>query len=304
MHLSKTLGILTESENEVKKYAYSIGIKKVSIDYLKNVVIPLTLDLLDKRKHGTFKFYISGGQGSGKSTIAKFIKFYLERYFNLNVVSFSLDDIYFSKKSRLRLSKEVHPLLITRGVPGTHDVKKGIKIIRSLVSKNNHKTVLPIFSKLDDDIATKDNWVTFNGTPDFIIFDGWCVGAEAQPEKNWKSPINKLEEKHDKDGKWSRWVNKQLAGRYQELFNIFDLSIYIKSKSFDQIIKNRWEQELSNLSIASKNVKTEHLKSFNDIYNFTMHFERITKEMEFYMPIKSDILLMRHSKTKFSIIKK
>ena len=50
-------------------------------------------------------------------------------------------------------------------------------------------TVLPKFSKLDDDIATKDNWITFNGTPDFIIFDGWCVGAEAQSEKNWKSPI-------------------------------------------------------------------------------------------------------------------
>ena len=304
MHLSKTSKILAEFENEIKKYAYSIGIKKVGTDYLKNVVIPLTLDLLDKRKHGTFKFYISGGQGSGKSTISKFIKFYLEKYFNLSVVSFSLDDIYLSKKSRLKLSKEVHPLLITRGVPGTYDVKKGIKIIRSLVSNNNHKTVIPIFSKLDDDIATKDNWVTFNGTPDFIIFDGWCVGAEAQPEKNWKSPINKLEKKHDIDGKWSRWVNKQLAECYQELFNIFDLSIYIKSKSFDQIIKNRWEQEKSNLSIAGKNVKTEHLKSFNDIHNFTMHFERITKEMESYMPIKSDILLMRHNKTKFSIIKK
>ena len=302
--MSKTSKILAEFENEIKKYAYSIGIKKVGTDYLKNVVIPLTLDLLDKRKHGTFKFYISGGQGSGKSTISKFIKFYLEKYFNLSVVSFSLDDIYLSKKSRLKLSKEVHPLLITRGVPGTHDVKKGIKILKSLVSNNIHKTVIPIFSKLDDDIATKDNWVTFNGTPDFIIFDGWCVGAEAQPEKNWKSPINKLEKKHDIDGKWSRWVNKQLAECYQELFNIFDLSIYIKSKSFDQIIKNRWEQEKSNLSIAGKNVKTEHLKSFNDVYNFTMHFERITKEMESYMPIKSDILLMRHNKTKFSIIKK
>ena len=302
--MSKTLKILAEFEDEIKKYAFSIGIKKVGRDYLKNIVIPLTIDLFDKRKHGTFKFYISGGQGSGKSTIAKFIKFYLEKYFNASVVSFSLDDIYLSKKSRLRLSKKVHPLLITRGVPGTHDVKEGIKIIRSLVSNNNHMTVLPKFSKLDDDIATKDNWITFNGTPDFIIFDGWCVGAEAQSEKNWKSPINKLEKKHDKDGKWSRWVNKQLAECYQELFNTFDLSIYIQSKSFDQIIKNRWEQEKSNLSIAGKNVKTEHLKSLNDVYNFTMHFERITKEMESYMPIKSDILLMRHNKTKFSIIKK
>ena len=34
----------------------------------------------------------------------------------------SIDDYYFSKKKRIKLSKKIHPLLITRGVPGTHDI--------------------------------------------------------------------------------------------------------------------------------------------------------------------------------------
>ena len=85
---------------------------------------------------------------------------------------------------------------------------------------------------------------------------------------------------------------------------MFDISIYIKSKNFKQIIRNRWEQEKTNIKTESMKSKTNHLKTYKEIHHFAMHFERITKCMEKYMPEKVDILLMRQSKYDFSLIKK
>ncbi len=44
----------------------------------------------------------------------------------------SIDDYYLSKIERLRISQKVHPLLITRGVPGTHDIKKLKEAFRAI----------------------------------------------------------------------------------------------------------------------------------------------------------------------------
>ena len=43
----------------------------------------------------------------------------------------SLDDLYLPKAERLRLARDVHPLLATRGVPGTHDVALGVECSRA-----------------------------------------------------------------------------------------------------------------------------------------------------------------------------
>ena len=63
---------------------------------------------------------IAGSQGSGKSSLSKLISFYLKKYCSKNSVIISLDDFYLSKNSRIKLSKKIHSLFITRGVPGTH----------------------------------------------------------------------------------------------------------------------------------------------------------------------------------------
>jgi len=34
----------------------------------------------------------------------------------------SLDDFYLGHAARLQLARDIHPLLATRGVPGTHDI--------------------------------------------------------------------------------------------------------------------------------------------------------------------------------------
>ncbi|MCY0536461.1 hypothetical protein OVV84_28185, partial [Klebsiella pneumoniae] len=80
----------------------------------------------------------------GKSTLTAVVKRLLEIR-GLKVALFSLDDIYLTRAERQALAAEVHPLLATRGVPGTHDVAWGEALLEDL--RKPGQTLLPAFDK-------------------------------------------------------------------------------------------------------------------------------------------------------------
>ena len=291
------------NKNDFQLLADKKNIKELNKNFLINNIIPIVL-IIEKelKENHVFKLSISGGQGSGKSTISDFIKLLLNHHFNLKVASFSIDDIYLSKKERTKLSLDVHPLLATRGVPGTHDVSLGLETINSLVSSKEKTTLIPEFSKKFDDLLPKIRWKVFEGTPNVIIFDGWCLGAKPEPLDNLKSPINDLERESDPDGIWVNWVNSQLNNKYQDLFGLFDLKIYIKSLNFEKVLENRWLQEKTAIEMDNSKNKSKYMTK-DEVYKFVMHFERITKNMEKYMPNDADIVIVRKTKSDFEIHK-
>ena len=78
---------------------------------------------------------LTGGQGSGKSTISQILKIILKEGFNLNTVIFSIDDFYKTLQERKAMSKKINPLFLTRGVPGTHNTALLLKCLNNLKSK-------------------------------------------------------------------------------------------------------------------------------------------------------------------------
>src|SRR5687767_10663938 len=66
---------------------------------------------------------VSGCQGSGKTTLASLLVLMLRELLGLRAINLSIDDFYLTHAERQTLSRSVHPLLATRGVPGTHDVQ-------------------------------------------------------------------------------------------------------------------------------------------------------------------------------------
>ena len=79
---------------------------------------------------------VSGGQGTGKTTITSIVSIILRKYFKLNVFKISIDDFYKKRNVRKKLSLNKHPLLMTRGVPGTHDHKIISNFFKEIKSKN------------------------------------------------------------------------------------------------------------------------------------------------------------------------
>ena len=94
-----------------------------------------------------------------------------------------------------KCQKKVSPLFLTRGVPGTHDTKLLYKSLKNLKSLKFKKIKIPKFDKSIDDRVPKKKWLYIKKKPDIVIFEGWCVGVEAQKKKDLSYPLNSLEKK-------------------------------------------------------------------------------------------------------------
>ncbi len=218
---------------------------------------------------------LAGGQGSGKSTISNILKITLKTMFNLNTVIFSIDDFYKTRIERKKMSLNISPLFFTRGVPGTHDTSLLMNCFKSLKKKKFEKTLIPKFDKSIDDRAPRNKWQTISKKPNVIIFEGWCVGAFPQKKKDLFKPINRLEKYQDKKRIWRGRVNEELKKNYTKIFKLINTLIFLKVPSFNHVYKWRLLQE-EKLKITSKGKKTMNK---NEIKNFVMFYERITKHM-------------------------
>jgi D-glycerate 3-kinase len=94
---------------------------------------------------------LCGAQGSGKSTTAGRLGTRLEVNGYATAV-LSIDDFYLTRAERAALADSIHPLLTTRGVPGTHDVKLVMHTLLNLLEAGAADTVpIPKFDKSRDD---------------------------------------------------------------------------------------------------------------------------------------------------------
>jgi D-glycerate 3-kinase len=226
---------------------------------------------------------LTGGQGSGKSTISKILKIILKEGFCLETVIFSIDDFYKTLKERKMMSKKISPLFLTRGVPGTHETKMLNRCIKNLKNIKFKKNMIPKFDKSIDDRLPKQKWFKVKKKPNIVIFEGWCIGVTPQKKKDLITPINKLEKEKDKKRVWRKKVNAELKNKYQKIFNLIDKLIFLKVPSFKYVFKWRLLQE-KKLRITSKGKKT---MSDEQIINFIMFYERITKHMLKILPKKA-----------------
>ena len=242
---------------------------------IKSFLIPICFWIAKKANRKKPYFVgLAGGQGTGKTTISSIIKIILEKYFKLKVFKISIDDFYKTRKERINLSKKIHPMLMTRGVPGTHDIKMMLDFFKKAKNKKFKKLKLPNFNKAIDDRFPKKNWNNINEQPDIIIFEGWCVGATPQLFKELKKPMNLLEKAEDTKLTWRKKVNNELKTSYKKIYNLIDKSIYLKVPNFKYVLKWRQLQE-KKLRFKSK----KKVMSNSQVKRFIMFYERVTKNM-------------------------
>ena len=258
---------------------------------IKSFLIPICFWIEKKaNKQKPYFIGLAGGQGTGKTTISSIIKIILEKYFKMNVFKISIDDFYKTRKERINLSKKIHPMLMTRGVPGTHDIKMMLDFFNKAKNKKFKKLKLPNFNKAIDDRFPKKNWNNINEKPDIIIFEGWCVGARAEINKTLKKPINFLEKTNDHNLVWRKYVNHQLKTKYKKLYSQLNCMIYLKAKNFSLLQKWRLKQE-KKLWLKTKKKSRHKIMSKSDVINFMQTYQRITQNMFKNMPKYASIIL-------------
>jgi D-glycerate 3-kinase len=262
---------------------------------IKSFLIPISFWIANKvEKKKPFILGLSGGQGSGKTTISSIISIILTKYFKLNVFKISIDDFYKTRKKRLELSKKVHPLLMVRGVPGTHDINIMLDFFKRTKEKNFKSIKVPRFNKATDDRYNKKLWYSVKRRPDVIIFEGWCVGAKAEQNYSLKTPINSLEKLKDQKQIWRRFVNKQLKSKYKKLYDQLNCLLFIKAKNFSLLRQWRIKQE-KKLSLKSKRSNKLKIMSDKEIINFMQTYQRITQNMFKSVPKYASIILNLNS---------
>ena len=265
--------------------------KAEKIKSLKKIYIPISFWIENKykKKGETLILGFSGGQGSGKTTVTGILKIILKKFFKRRIHVSSIDDFYKTLEDRNKISNKIHPLLKTRGVPGTHDINL-VKNFFNIIRKKKFKKIkLPKFEKAMDNRLEKKYWFNIKQKPEIVILEGWCVGARPQSNSLIKRPINILEKYEDKDLKWRKYVNEKLKKEYKKLFVMIDHIIFIKIPNFKVVFKWRLLQEKKLKKNSHSNKK---IMSYNEIKRFIMFYERITLQMMKDLSKSASVLML------------
>lgn len=213
-------------------------------------------------------FGITGLQGTGKSTLSAQVAARAEAR-GLRAVVLSIDDLYLDQPERRRLGREVHPLLATRGAPGSHDLALGAATFASM---RRGRARLPAFDKISDRRLPESEWVHLDGVPDLVVFEGWFQKVPPQPTEALAEPLNALERDEDADGVWRRWCNAALAD-YTPLWAELDALLFLQGPGFEQVPAWRWQQELT-LAAANPGRRT---MTPAEVERFVLFFERVSR---------------------------
>jgi D-glycerate 3-kinase len=209
---------------------------------------------------------VAGAQGSGKTTACQLLEAANRpRYANL-----SIDDVYLDTGQRKELASRTHPLFVTRGPPGTHDIALAQETIAVLMRATpKSETPIPRFDKIADKMKPRGEWPVFKGRPEAILIDAWCLGALPVPPS---PPLNAVEEE-DTSGRWREIQNEYLRTSYADWFAEFDAIVYLQAPNWDIVRRWRGQQEVT--------LRGRPLTAAEEAWidRFIQHYERITRGM-------------------------
>lgn len=255
---------------------------------------PLAANLAARAAQADDPFFvaINGSQGSGKTTLGAYLLAALRERAGLTVVSISLDDFYLTLAEREQLAASVHPLLRTRGVPGTHDTKLLARTLQLLRESRgeDEPVALPAFSKADDDRKDSSQWLLCQPPIDVVLLEGWCLGCRSVPDNELAQPLNALERNEDAEGSWRRYSNQCLREQYEPLYEFLDYWIMLQAPSFERVLAWREEQEQKLAMVAGEGATA--LMNHAQLQRFVAHYERHTRNCLTQLPQRVDALFV------------
>ncbi len=228
----------------IPKYNNKLIYKKNDLNYFKNIFSDITKKIESKNP---FIVGINGGNGSGKSTFAKYISDVFEDV-GINTNIFSLDDFYLSLEKR-KIQYEYfnkNPLYKSRGLPGTHNTR----FFNTQLEKylNYEEFEIPKFDKSlhkgeGDVVLNKKYLEPINPkNKNLCIIEGWCVGIKEISYKDFVEHCNKEKIKLNYNIKYYEKI-LEFIPEYQKIWDKIDYNIIIQAEKLELHSKWRYEQE-------------------------------------------------------------
>lgn len=255
---------------------------------VRDIYLPLAEIIVNKKQSQPLLVSINGAQGTGKSTLTCFMQQIIEVESGYHTAVLSLDDFYHTRKTREDLAKNIHPLFLTRGVPGTHDLDTLENVIQAL--RNNETCMAPKFNKASDNPYHKSDWQTYDRTIDIILFEGWCNNSPVQSTTELAQPVNELEKKEDTEGIWRHHANECLAQYHQRVFDHADMCIMLQAPDFEHVFQWRSLQE-QKLEARTPDNQQSHIMNDTELTRFIQHYERISRHSLHHLPGTADVIL-------------
>lgn len=223
---------------------------------------------------------LGGLPGTGKSTLAaQMVALAATR--GLDVQAISIDDFYLGRRQRQALAHRVHPLLATRGPPGSHDLPLALATLDAL--RRGEPVAPPRFDKLADTRLPPSRWRRPTGTPRLLVFEGWFLKTPPQTREELAMPVNPLERDDDPDGRWRRHCNDALAG-YDALWDRLDWLTWLQPPGFEVVPEWRWQQERRMQAARSGRAGMDRA----GIDRFLQLFERVGRQALRHVPALAD----------------
>ncbi|KAG8758297.1 hypothetical protein FRC14_000355 [Serendipita sp. 396] len=147
---------------------------------------------------------IQGPQGIGKTYLTRQLVSALDAH-QIRTVSFSIDDLYFGyeEMNAIETANSGNALLRGRGLPGTHDIPLGARIMKDIsmasdeilsTGQGTEPLCIPVYDKamhngLGDRLPVSQ-WTSVSGPVDVVIVEGWCMGfypiTESELAARWE----------------------------------------------------------------------------------------------------------------------
>src|SRR5690606_21796100 len=193
----------------------------------------------------------------------------------------SIDDVYLDRGARQALARDVHPLLATRGPPGTHDLALAFATLDAL--RDTGAAALPRFDKPGDRRLPQHDWPRVSRI-DLVVLEGWFIGTPAEDEAALRAPINTLERSEDRDATWRRWCNAALARDYPALWARIDRLLFLQPPGFEVVYRWRRGQEQALRAAEPGRPGMDDAA----LARFIQHYERVSRQAVATLPGRAD----------------
>ena len=236
---------------------------------------------------------ISGGQGTGKTTLSQILCLLLE-HLGQPAVGLSLDDLYLTYAQRQVLQQQ-DPRLRWRGPPGTHDIELGLRTLSALKTASPRDQIaLPQFDKSLHHGQGDRTSSLCRPAPQIVLFEGWFVGAQPLEETVFTDESVRLPAPISTaaDRQFAQACNRRLRN-YLPLWSFMDRLLVLSPS--DYRLSQRWRQQ------AEHRMKAQGGSGLSDleIANFVTYFWKALHPQLYITPLtrspKTSLVVHIHS---------